>query len=462
MSFLLDQRSFGHKGLMRSIRTFVCGFPHTEDTRINQGGGGSVGSGEIFSATGPTAQTGRLRLRCTTAGGAGVALFSLDYINDDASPSTGSPPPALSPEFQSPIFPVFAGTLTADENFEENDVWIFVETTVDWVVGNFIDIDLVPSPNTTPWTERRFLTDADDSPAFSGIIEWFAQGPGDGSPKANVTIGWQSHTDGASSEFNVLMSYFTAFTDTSPETPFLSQPGRNGTVYMLSNVAGLDYHITVNTRRFMVAARMNTGVWTTCYCGFIEPLAGISSYPYPIAIGGASIFGATVSLSEINVKHSSFWDPGGDSAGSNGALRLRTPVGGDQIFANKTDATAEPGNFTDTDIDNVVWPWGQSSQVNNDVFRNDLIRMARTPLFGSPQTREFVIFRATLFSIDFAAAAQTLGYLDGVFNISGETTAGIAGGDTFVLESPEVTYLVVQDTFRVTPVSFACFRMDPD
>ena len=462
MSFLLDQRTFGHRGLLRAIRTFVCGFPHTEDIRISQGGAGSVGSGEIFAHTGPTAQTGRLRLKCTTGGGANVALFSLDYINDNVSPSAGSPPPSLSPDFQSPLFPSFSQTLVADQPFEENDVWIHVETTVDWVVDNFIDIDLIPSPNTTPWTERRFLTDATQSPEFEGVIEWITQGPGDGSPEAEVTIGMQTHTDGASSEFNIRMNYFTTFTQTSPETDFNSQPGRGGTTYMMSNVAGLDLYITVNSRRFMAAARMNTGVWTTCFCGFIEPLAGLVSYPYPIAIGGTIFDGTNFALSSINKLHSSFWDPDATTSTVNdGPLSVRTPVGGNQIFANKLGTTGAEG-FNNTAINNVVWPWGNSHQVQSTLYRDNIERMGRGPVFGSPQQRAFVVLRAQLFSIDFAGAPQTLGFLDGVFFIPGETASSIAGGDTFTLESPEVTYLVVQDTFRVNPASFAAFRMDPD
>ncbi len=206
----------------------------------------------------------------------------------------------------------------------------------------------------------------------------------------------------------------------------------------------------------------NTGVWTTCYCGFIEPLAGIASYPYPIAIGGASTLGTTQNLATIDVKHSSFWDPGGDPGALQGALSVRTPVGGNQIFANKVDNVAEPGNFGDTDIDNVVWPWGNTHQIDSTDYRENISRLGRTPLFGSPLLREFVIFRAQLFSIDFASASQTLGFLDGVFFIPGETASTIAGGDTFILESPEVTYLVVQDAFRATPESFAAFRMDPN
>lgn len=449
---------------MRNVRSFVCGFPHVEDIRISQGGGGSVGSGEIFAATGPLAQTGRLRLRCTTGGGASVALFAVDYINDNASPAAGSPPPGLSPEFQSPLFPAFTGTLVADENFEENDVWIYVETTVDWVVGNFIDIDLIPSPNTTPWTERRFLTDATSSPVFSGELEWFAQGPGDGSPRADVTIGWQTVTDAGSSRFNIKMSYFDSFAQTSPETVYNDQPGRDGVNYMQSNVAGLDFYITVSTRRFMVAVRMNTAVWTTCYCGFIEPLAGIASYPYPIAVGGVIKDGGNTNLALVDVLHSSFWDPGGDNTTmEEGALAVRPPTGGEQRFGNKSDGNPEPGNFGDLDIDNTVWPWGHTSQINATDTRDTMNRLSRTPLFGSPLLREFVIFRAQLFSIDFAGgASQTLGFLDGVFYIPGEPASSIAGGDTFILESPEVTYLVVQDTFRATRVSFAAFRMDPD
>ena len=123
---------------------------------------------------------------------------------------------------------------------------------------------------------------------------------------------------------------------------------------------------------------------------------------------------------------------------------------------------AEPGSFSDSDIDNVVWPWGSSHQIDSTDYRENISRLGRTPLFGSPQQRKFIIFRAQLFSVDFAAQQQTIGFLDGVFYIPGETASSIAGGDTFQLESPEVTYLVVQDTFRATPESFACFRMDPD
>ena len=459
MSFILDRRAFGYKGLLRNIRSFVSGYPELISTgpEIRQGAPGaspfppSVGAGEVFIATGPNAQTGRLRATCTVAGGNDVAQFTLAYTGQ------GSPPAPLSPDFQSPVFPTFSSTLTANQPIEENDIYLVITSSVNWVVGNVVDMDLVPTSNTTPWTERRFFGDAANSPEFSGDIEWFTQGPGAGSPGAFITIGMESRTSGADVR-DIRVQGFDAFLDTSPFTPIGSQPNGSPAKRMHLDEQGITYYITINNRRFIVLCELQSGVWESMYCGFFLPYAGVSSYPYPMAIGGSDQ-DRGVAPSDTDNRHSAWWDPRENSSGVTGPLAVRTPGGAYQAFWNFE------GNFTDTSIDNVVFPWGEGNQVASTVFHtNGLDQQARTPRFVldfSPFTlaRAYNFQQSVLFSRDFPGGSQTLGFLDGVFGVTGENNAP---GNTFVFESPEVTYLIGRDTFRTGRRGFVALRMDPD
>ncbi len=456
MSYKLDQRAHGQQGLLRRLRSFVCGYPLESEIQIKQNGAGSVGAGEIFFASGPTAKTGRLRLTCTIAGGDGVAQFSLAYTTSGSPPTPGSPTPSYS-----------GSTLIAGQQFQRNDTWIRVSTSVNWAVGNLIDIDISPTTNTTPWLEKRWIDNQNNSPNFSGELEWIVSGPGATSPRKNITMGVQTQTLAGSNRFNWRCNYFDAFIDTSPMTVYASQPNISPDVFIHFNQQPLDYHVTINNRRFMFAAELSSGVWQAGYFGFILPYAGDASYPYPIAVGGSSRDG-TFNFTTVSVKHSSFWDPGATFPSTDdGALVLRNPVSAHQSFHNKTDGSAEPGEFAATAIDNVVWPWGSSHQnanVSAIESRTFWDQMARTPRYQlgtspDPLLRAYVPFQSVLFSVDFAGGvAQAIGFLDGVFWVTGESNAG---GNTFVLESPERTYLLVQNAFRGTPISYAAFRLDP-
>lgn len=461
MSFRIDQRAFNYQQLMRSVRGFVQGHPQLIDTGaiIRQGVPGAspfpaaVGAGEIFMAFGPLAQTGRLRATVTTGGGNDVAQFSLAYT------AQGSPPAPLSPDFQSPVFPSFAGTLVANQEFQENDIHLAITSSVNWVVGNVIDMDIVPTTNTTPWLEQRFIDNQNNSPNFSGEMEWITSGPGDGSPRSNITIGVRTQTSGGSVR-NIELNGFDAFTSTSPETAYASQPNISPSVFMLLNDQAMDYHITVNSRRFIVMAEISSGRWANCYAGFFLPYAGDVSYPYPIMVAAdTTTSGLDASATGFDV--GAFWDPESLNASIDiGGFYLREPSGLWRSFWHR-----EAGSTSTTSIDNVIWPWGQSSQINAGPYFNTWLGVAaRTITFTlgtspDPDLRGYNPLQAVLFSVDFAGGvAQTLGFLDGVFHVTGENNAG---GNTFPLESPVVTMFITQNSFKSTRKDFAAIRMDP-
>ncbi len=463
MSFKLNERQFGHTGLLRGVRSFVCGYPEVAaGPAISQGAGGSVGNGELFVATGPNAPQGQdispipspdtrfqveIVMTCTTGGGNDAAIFSVEV-------AIGSPPSGLP----SPI-PAF-GDLTAGQEYLENDVHLFLDTSTDWVVGNLIEFTLGPSTNTTPWEEKRWLDSLDDSPMFSGEIEWIASGPGDSSPRANITVGVQTETDIPSTRFNWRVNYFDAFTDTSPETSYGTQPNISTDLYMLYNNLVLDWHITVSSRRFMVFGVLSTGVGFNLYQGLWLPLAGVSAYPYPIAVGAAASV-STFTQGTQEPRHSSFWDPGGTATAAGGNLVLRFPDGTHLQFVNKTGA-GEPPIYTDLDTVNIVAPLGRQHSLTINSGQDLLARIERGPSFdlGSPPAprRDYMLHPNTLCINPGVITGQTLGQLDGVFFISGESNTR---GNTLILESPEVTYLVVRDPFRSDFFNYAAARMDP-
>jgi hypothetical protein len=316
-------------------------------------------------------------------------------------------------------------------------------------------MDIVPTTNTTPWVERRWFGDEFNSPNFSGDVEWITQGPGDTSPSARITVGITSFTSGGIRD--LVLTTFDGYSDTSPFTPNASQPNR-ALGFVHADEQAMDYHITINARRFIVGIRLTSGVWQSLYLGFFVPYAGTVSYPYPIVNGGTDTVNAAPS--SVAQTHSSWWDPSTTSNGNNGSLRIREPAGGYQVFWNR-----EADVVSDTDIDNVVWPYGQTSQVNSAEFHNIMLGgMARTVVFRlgtspDPDLRAYNLLQTVLFTLDFAGGiGQTLGFLDGVFHITAEANAG---GNTFVLESPEVTYLVLQNVFKTARRDMVAIRMDP-
>jgi len=315
-----------------------------------------------------------------------------------------------------------------------------------------------------------FISDGSFLPRFDESVnmDWIAQGPGSPgvSPLSNITVGLRTGTNIAATRYNMSHRIYDSFSDTSPPTAWQDHPNSSNSRLTHYNGAAMDYWITCNGRRFIWAARLNSGVWQTGYMGFFLPWAGDVSYPYPICCGGCSNQAAFNSSETSDRRHSAWFDPIGDlTGGANTSFIVREPSALYRAYQNGVD-NGGVDDYSDGDILNTIWPWQSASQDEPDIYRRQIERMSRTIRYQlgtspDPELRGYLPRQAILFSQSFAGGAnQTLGMLDGVFQISNE--GGAAGGDTFSFESPEVTYLLVQNTFRADRDNFAAIRMDPD
>ncbi|WP_312566236.1 hypothetical protein [Comamonas sp.] len=257
------------------------------------------------------------------------------------------------------------------------------------------------------WTVLRF----DDTQAKHELI---LKAPGL-SGTEEIFVGLRTYDNASADYYNLTAAGFIGYV---PSNAFDAQPGA-----LLRGVPAhnnrIDYWLTLNGQRLILAMKVGTPVYESLYLGKILPYARPKQYPYPVAVGG--MLKDPETAARFSETSHTCWVRGtsGRSAGSNyDSIRLRFNDGqwrGVESYPwNNAELTSSSYNVRDTNGHYPLTP----------VILNDAI----SGLYG-----EF----------------------DGVFHISGFNNAV---ENTLQINGEQ--YVVMQDVWRTGHTDYYAIRMD--
>lgn len=227
-----------------------------------------------------------------------------------------------------------------------------------------------------------------------------------------IYVGFRTYQNAASDYYNLLAGVFTGYV---PGNSFDTQPGAR-----LSGVPAhnnrIDYWLTLNGQRIVLAMKVGTPVYETAYIGKMLPYARPTQYPYPVVCSGMLVGAAALRFSDTSANHSFGFK------GNSARMGLRS---------------------NDNWVNVYGYPW-----LNNRIAGTNL-SLANTSLRDTGLTYHLIPIELHNNTTDLWGA------LDGVFYISGfnnavENTMTIDGED----------YIVIQDSFRTGPTDYCAIRLD--
>jgi len=242
-----------------------------------------------------------------------------------------------------------------------------------------------------------------------------------------IFLGLRTYQDAGADYYNLLGGVFTGYVagnsfDTQPGAWLSGVPAHNNRI---------DYWLTLNGQRLVLAMKVGTPVYETCYLGKFLPYATPGQFPYPVVCGGSLNGAAATRFSEAS--HSMPFKGAGPSGTARPGMRMRT-VGGLWI---------QPW----------CWPWGLVDFSVSDLAGNT--RALRDTNGSYPLLPLVLHDNSGIGDATPAVVGNVYGELDGVLYISGFDNAV---ENTLVLGG--VTYVVMQDVARTGHTDYVAIRMD--
>lgn len=277
--------------------------------------------------------------------------------------------------------------------------------TTDFIVGDTFTIPVTQgaaSAANAAWEVLRY-------DAVSTNRELILKGKGL-SRTEEIFVGFRTYQDASADYYNLLAGVFTGYVagntfDTQPGAKLSGVPAHNQRI---------DYWLTLNGQRIVLAMKVGTPVYESCYVGKMLPYGRPSQYPYPVVCGGMLSGEAATRFSETT--HSIPYK--GNLA--NMALR-------------NNDGWVKP----------YCYPWGNTYIAGGGyaTYQTNLRDTAGTYHLLPVELHD--------------NTANLWGALDGIFYISGfnnatENTLSIDG----------VNYVVIQDVWRTGHTDYFAMRLD--
>jgi hypothetical protein len=236
------------------------------------------------------------------------------------------------------------------------------------------------------------------------------------SREEEIFVGFRTYQDASADYYNLLAANFTGYV---PGNTFDTQPGA-----VLCGIPAhnqrIDYWLTLNGQRIVVAMKVGTPVFESGYVGKFLPYARPSQYPYPLVCGGMLTGAAPTRFSDTT---HSCWVKGGYGR----AVAPTTTWGNMRMrFNDGTWKTPE------------AFPWNNSFLCGGTYSARDT---------GNSYPLSPVVLND--------ATSGIFGELDGIYHVSGfnnavENTLVIGGN----------TYVVFQDVWRTGFSDYYAVRMD--
>lgn len=270
------------------------------------------------------------------------------------------------------------------------------------------------------WTLLRFDDTAVNhelilrGPGFSGIDQIF--------------VGFRCYQDAGADYYNLVVAGFTGYV---AGNSFDTQPGA-----MLSGVPAhnnrIDYWLTLNAQRIVLAMKVGTPVYESCYVGKMLPYATPGQYPYPLVCAG--MLSGIPAIRFSDATHSMPFKGAAPSGTARPGMRLRTVAG---IW-----------------IQPWCWPWGLGCIAGISGSGND--RTLRDTDGRYPLMPVVLHDNAAQAGTQFPTVqGNVYGELDGVYFISGFNNAV---ENTLVIDA--INYVVIQDAGRTGFTDYFAMRLD--
>lgn len=242
-----------------------------------------------------------------------------------------------------------------------------------------------------------------------------------------IFVGLRTYQDAGADYYNLLAGVFTGYVagntfDTQPGAWLSGVPAHNNRI---------DYWLTLNGQRLVLAMKVGTPVYETCYLGKFLPYATPGQFPYPVVCAGPLNGAAATRFSEVN--HSMPFKGAGPDGSQRPGMRLRT-VGGLWI---------QPW----------CWPWGLINFSVQDIAGS--VRALRDTAGNYPLLPLVMHDNSGVNNGTPSTVGSVFGELDGVFYISGFDNAV---ENTLVVDGR--THVVVQDCARTGHTDYVAIRMD--
>lgn len=226
-----------------------------------------------------------------------------------------------------------------------------------------------------------------------------------------IFVGLRTYDNAFADYYNLTAAGFTGYV---PGNTFDTQPGALLRGVPAHNLR-IDYWLTLNGQRLVLAMKVGTPVYESLYLGKILPYARPSQYPYSVLAGGMLTGESAIRFSETTHR---CWVKGASFSPPYDCVRLRF----------------NDGQWLQTD----AYPWG-----NNDIAGSTY---ALRDTDGVWPVTPVILHNAT---------SGMLGELDGVFHITGFNNAV---ENTFVMDG--LTHVVMQDVWRTGFNDYYAIRMD--
>lgn len=222
--------------------------------------------------------------------------------------------------------------------------------------------------------------------------------------------GIRTYHDVGADYYNLLGGVFTGYVpgnsfDTQPGAALVGCPAHNNRI---------DYWLTLNGQRVVLAMKVGTPVYEHLYLGKMLPYARPSQYPYPVIAGGMLVGAAATRFSDTT---HDFYLRGNSARG-----QLRTPGGWINMFC---------------------YPWGNAFLTGTST--------SSTQLQARDTGAEYPLLPVEIHD----NSANLYGQLDGIYHVSGFNNAV---ENTLVIGG--VTHVVMQSVSRTGHADYYAMRLD--
>jgi hypothetical protein len=310
---------------------------------------------------------------------------------------------------------------------------------VDFIIGDIFTFTVTKVMGEEHWETKRWNTNYDGLNGYELIL----CGPGT-SGDDQIYVGAQTYFNATSAYYNWRLQGFTGYSGTGPSdysVLFAQQPGAipddvncYAPQMQLRNIS-ISYWFVANGRRIIVVANCS-GVYESCYLGFLLPYGTPASYPlsYPLVVGGSAPSNLTLTdkaYSSQSAAHRCFADPGGSSG--QGALALY--YGNWVNFRNWSNESSLISGQN-------VWPYLHTGYTYTGFDYNHKWIGLQQNIDGS-----YPLFPLILTTL--TPTKNTFGELQGCFAVPG---FGLTVEDTFTISGK--TYLAVKNIFRTVTHSW--------
>lgn len=384
----------GHDALLRALVTFAAGkaslsvsYSGTGNGKINFLDGGVAAPSETWTVT-MTGPTG-FSVTGSVSGGQSAGTTGNLYT------TTGDPLTSLI-TFQIDV----GGTA-----FVVSDAFSIVAT-----------VTTVPAADR--WVLDRW--NPDDLTSEAGALNW--HGLGDGTEA--IHMGIRKHDNAPSSIWNWNMRGYTGF---SAGSEFSTQPGKSGLYYVAWWNNDMLYWFSVNSRRYIVAAKVSSG-YHCMYQGLMLPFGSPTEFPYPAVVFGEKDDEEPYTSTADDFNH--FMVPS-----DNGALR---DTAGTWLVSKDSDATA---NFH-------VWP-RQTSHANPGSVWD-----SHENLGGDHQLMPLLLAQGPTGGVFDPLSLTAFGVMDGANIVTGDGNSAET-----VLSVGGTNWVVFQNIFRSARNEFWAMEM---